>query len=122
MVVLTLVRTTLVAVDQANATGNYSVLRDLGTLSFREKNSDADLARIFAPVREARIDLGPVVVLDPHLTRAALTQQRMLDVAGSLDTKPAPVTFELLFQPVAGAWRVDGVAVRPMRRSPAGGG
>lgn len=36
-----LIRTTLIAVNQANFTGNYSVLRDLGTPQFQAANSDA---------------------------------------------------------------------------------
>ena len=74
--VFTLVRTTLVALHQANVTGNYTVVRDLSSPGFREKNSAADLARIFAPIRDAKIDLGAVVILDPHVSRVGLNEQR----------------------------------------------
>ncbi|MGA3307642.1 MAG: hypothetical protein ABSD08_03370 [Xanthobacteraceae bacterium] len=118
-VVFTLIRTTLVALYQADVTGNYTVLRDLGSPAFREKNSAADLARIFAPVRDAKIDLGAAVVLDPHVSRAALNDQKMLDVAGTLETKPVPVNFELLFQPIDGVWRINGLAVLPVQSTAA---
>ena len=58
--VVTLIRTSLVAVQQASATGNFTVLRDLGAPDFRERNSAADLARIFGVVREQRIRSCPV--------------------------------------------------------------
>jgi hypothetical protein len=113
--VFTLVRTTLVALHQANVTGNYTVVRDLSSPGFREKNSAADLARIFAPIRDAKIDLGAVVILDPHVSRVGLNEQKMLNIAGALETKPVPVSFELLFQPLEGVWRLNGIAVSPMQ-------
>jgi hypothetical protein len=112
--VVTLVRTALVAVDQANVTGNYTVLRDLGAPGFRDKNSAADLAQIFAPIRDQKINLAPVVLLDPKITRANLDNQNMLHIAGTLATKPA-VNFELLFQPIGGVWRIYGVAITPVQ-------
>jgi hypothetical protein len=114
-VVLTLVRSTLVALHQANVTGNYTVLRDLAAPGFRDKNSAADLARIFASIRDAKIDLSGVVLLDPHITRPTLNDQKMLDIAGSLETKPVPVNYELLFQPIQGEWRIFGIAVTPVQ-------
>src|SRR4051794_31643976 len=42
-----LVKNALLAVNQGNLTGNYTVLRDLASPGFREKNSAADLAAIF---------------------------------------------------------------------------
>jgi hypothetical protein len=113
------VRTTLVAVHQANVTGNYTVLRDLGAPGFREKNSAADLARIFAPIREQRIDLGAVVLLNPQLSQVQVNTQKMLHIVGTLATKPVPVNFELLFQAVNGVWQVNGIAVSPAPQSAA---
>jgi len=111
--VLTLLRTTIIAVHQANQTGNYTVLRDLSAPGFRDKNTAADLARIFQPIREANIDLGAVVLLDPNLSQVELGEQNMLHIAGALATRPVAVNFELLFQPVAGVWRLNGLAITP---------
>jgi hypothetical protein len=63
--VLILIRTTLLALDQANKTGNYTVLRDLGAPDF-QANSAAQLAEIFAQQRRDNIDLSGVAVLDPQ--------------------------------------------------------
>src|SRR5262249_10351761 len=62
--VLILVRTTLLALDQANKTGNYTVLRDLGAPDF-QANSAAQLAEIFAQQRKDNVDLSGVAVIDP---------------------------------------------------------
>jgi hypothetical protein len=115
--IVKLVRTTLVAVHQANVTGNYTVLRDLAAPGFRDKNSAADLALIFASIRQQKIDLGPVVYLDPHLSQAGINQQGMLHLAGRLETHPVPVSFELLFQSVSGVWKLFGVSISPVQQS-----
>jgi hypothetical protein len=65
--VLILIRETLLALDQANKTGNYTVLRDLGSPDF-QANSAAQLAEIFAQQRRDNIDLSGVAVIDPQLT------------------------------------------------------
>jgi hypothetical protein len=114
--VLTLIRLTLGAVHQANVTGNYTVLRDLGAPGFRDAHSAADLARIFGPIRDAKIDLGTAVLLEPKMSKVELTEQKMLHLAGTLATKPVPVAFELMFQPIDGVWRIFGIAVAPMQQ------
>ena len=65
--VLILVRTALLALDQANKTGNYTVLRDLGAPAF-QVNTAARLAEIFAGHRRDNLDLSGVAVIDPQLT------------------------------------------------------
>src|SRR4051812_18904799 len=45
--VLILIRSTLLALDHANRTGNYTVLRDLGAPGFYTANTAARLAEIF---------------------------------------------------------------------------
>ena len=49
-----LVWTTLIAVDHANRTGNYSVLRDPAAPSFPDANNPPQTAGIFPTVRERR--------------------------------------------------------------------
>jgi hypothetical protein len=113
-IVLTLVRSVMLALHHANVTGNYTVLRDISAPSFRDKNSAADLSLIFAPVRDAKIDLSRSGVLDPHITKATLNEQKMLYLVGALETKPLPVGFEMLFEPLNGNWQLFGIAVKPI--------
>src|SRR5262249_43775661 len=65
--VLILIRSTLLALDHANKTGNYTVLRDLGSPGF-QTNTAARLAEIFATQRKDNIDLSGALVLEPQLT------------------------------------------------------
>ena len=63
--VLILVRSTLLALDQANKTGNYTVMRDLGAPGF-QTNSAARLAEIFSKQRNEKLDLSGVAAIEPH--------------------------------------------------------
>ncbi len=111
--VVTLLRNTLIALHQANTTGNYTVLRDLASPGFRANNTAARLGEIFATVRERQIDLGRVVLLDPQISAARINAEGMLYLAGSLATQPDPVRFELLYEAVDGAWLVFGISIAP---------
>ena len=62
-----LIRSTVVALDQANRTGNYSVLHDLGDGSFRGAYSQAALADMFRAFREQNVALNSVVLFDAQL-------------------------------------------------------
>ena len=91
-----LVRTTLLALNDANRTGNYTVLRDLAAPSFRERNSAADLAQIFAELRRARLDLSMAAIMAPELdAQPALDADRRLRLKGSYPTQPNRVVFDL---------------------------
>jgi hypothetical protein len=109
--VLILIRTTLLALDQANKTGNYTVLRDLGSPEF-QVNSAARLAEIFAPQRRDNIDLAGVAVIDPQLTLLPQIEANgMMRMAGFFPSVPTQVNFELAYAPVNGRWRVFGISV-----------
>lgn len=113
-IVATLVRTTLVALHQANVTGNYTVVRDPAAPGFRDRNTAADLARIFAPIRDGKIDLSAIVVRDPQLAAAPFVDENgMLRIEGRFATEPTDVAFQLLYQPVDGAWRLFGISIAP---------
>ena len=62
-----LIYTSLIAINQANLTGNYTVLRDLGAPAFRDANTSARLVEIFSGLRRRNIDLSPILLLDPKL-------------------------------------------------------
>lgn len=107
-----LIRTTLIALSQANQTGNYSVLRDLGTPQFQSINSDARLAEIFSALRQRNLDLSPILFFDPTMIRPpALQDDGILRTTGFLDTKPERVLFDMGFQPIDGQWRLTAIVV-----------
>jgi hypothetical protein len=107
-----LVRNALTAVNHGNITGNYTVLRDLGSAGFREKNSAAQLAAIFRNLREQKVDLSPILILDPQFTQApAMNQARQLELVGFFPTQPLQVRFGLAFQRVEAGWMIHTISL-----------
>jgi hypothetical protein len=117
--VLILIRETLIALDQANKTGNYTVLRDLGSPDF-QANSAARLAEIFAQQRKDNIDLSGVAVIEPQLTLLPQIEGNgLMHLAGFFPSVPTQVNFELMFAPVGGRWRLFGLSVSFGQAAPA---
>jgi hypothetical protein len=111
-----LLRTTLIALHQANVTGNYTILRDLASPTFQQRNTAADLALVFAPLRRQNIDLAPAALLEPQFTLAPVIDQgNMLRMIGTLPTRPVGVDFDLAFQAVSGSWRLSGISIAPAK-------
>jgi hypothetical protein len=109
--VLILIRSTLLALDQANKTGNYTVLRDLGSPGF-QVNTAARLAEIFVSQRKDNVDLSGVAVLEPQLTvLPQIEANGMMRMAGFFPSVPTQVNFELLYAPVDRQWRLFGISV-----------
>jgi hypothetical protein len=107
-----LVWSTLIAIDHANRTGNYTVLRDLGAPSFRRANDPARLAQIFAKVRRDNLGIGRVVLSAPVYDEPPrILDNGLYQVKGVFPGRPNGVAFELLFQDVKGEWRLFGVWV-----------
>jgi hypothetical protein len=117
--VLILIRETLLALDQANKTGNYTVLRDLGSPDF-QANTAARLAEIFAQQRRDNVDLSGVAVIDPQLTLLPQIEANgMMRMAGFFPSVPTQVNFELAYAPVGGRWRLFGLSVSFGQAAPA---
>jgi hypothetical protein len=105
----------MAALDQANQTGNYSVLRDLGAPSFQAGNSAATLGGAFQPLRAQQIDLGYTLVTSPVFQfPPAIAQNGLLRIRGVFPLRPTAIGFDLLFQNVGGQWRIFGISVVPV--------
>ena len=117
--VIMLIRSTLLAVDQANKTGNYTVLRDIGAPGF-QNNTAARLGEIFAKLRNDKLDLSGVAVIDPQLSLLPQIEANgMMHMAGFFPSVPAQVNFELMYAPVDGQWRLFGISVSIGQAAPA---
>ncbi len=117
--VLMLIRSSLLALDQANKTGNYTVLRDLGAPGFQAVNTAARLSEIFASQRNEKLDLSGVAVIDPQLSvLPEIAPNGMMRMAGFFPSVPSQVNFELLFAPVDGQWRLFGLSVNVAQSAP----
>jgi hypothetical protein len=117
--VLILIRSSLLALDQANKTGNYTVLRDLGAPGF-QANSAARLGEIFAKQRADNLDLSGVAVIDPQLSLLPQIEANgLMHMAGLFPSVPTQVNFDLSFVPVNGQWRLFGISVSLGQSAPA---
>src|SRR3979409_1004972 len=109
---LYLIRSTLLSLNDANRTGNYTVLRDLAAPDFQGTNTAADLAQNFSDLRRRKFDLFTVALAAPQLTAPpALDDHGMLGLSGFFPTRPAQINFDLLFQNAGGQWRLFGISV-----------
>ncbi|MBO0716057.1 MAG: hypothetical protein J2P55_01820 [Rhizobiales bacterium] len=109
---LYLIRSTLLTLNDANRSGNYTVLRDLAAPDFQARNTAADLSQSFSDLRRRNFDLYGAALLAPQLTAVpALDQRGFLHLAGYFPTRPQQINFDLLFANVANQWRLFGIAV-----------
>ncbi|ESX47226.1 hypothetical protein X762_19620 [Mesorhizobium sp. LSHC426A00] len=107
-----LVRSTLLALDHANRTGNYSVLRELGAPDF-QANNPARLGEIFAKQRNEGLDLSGVAVLEPQLTlMPQIESNGMLHMAGFFPSAAMQLNFELVFAPIDRQWKISAMLVK----------
>jgi hypothetical protein len=110
--VLVLIRTTLVALQQANQTNNYSVLYGMSAPGFQQTNSPEALSKIFTNLRAKAFDLSGVVVLEPQLTvLPELYENGVMRMAGFFPSVPMQVSFDLQFMAVRGQWRLLAISV-----------
>ena len=108
---LILIRTSLVALHQAIVTGNFTLLRDLGSPTFRQANTAAALSAALAAFIRSNVDLSEVVVMSPKLdAEPELTTLGELKLIGSFPTA-MPVAFQLLYQESGGRWVLHGMSV-----------
>jgi hypothetical protein len=108
---LIMIRTTLMALSQANSTNNYTVLNGIGSPTFRNSNPPQRLAQIFEPFRTNKIDLSPLALVVPQSTQAPRIENGRLRMNGFFPTAPMRVIYDLMYEPVAGQWQLFGLAV-----------
>jgi len=110
-VLLLLIRATLIALDQANKTNNYTVLRELGGPSL-QKFMSAQLGELFSDLRGKGIDLSPVVVVTPQMFEApTILSNGMLRLSGYFPTQAMQINFDLLFEQANSNWKLAGLRV-----------
>ena len=115
-----LARDAVTALNQANMTGNYAILRELGAPGFQQINTQKRLAQSFAELRGRKLDLGPIAAIEPRLFRPATIDERgMLRLTGFFPSRPEQVNFDLAFQMVGDEWRIFGIGVNTSRLVPA---
>jgi hypothetical protein len=116
---LYLIRSTLLTLNDANRSGNYTVLRDLAAPGFQSGNTAADLGTIFGDLRRRHVDLFAVALMAPQLSAApAVDDKGMLRLSGHFPTQPLQIRFDLVFQNVDNQWRLYGISVQTPEVAP----
>lgn len=106
-----LMRNALIALDQANKTNEYSVLRATASAAF-QVNSTGKLSEIFAAQRREGLNLAYAAILEPRWTvEPQIEASGMIHMAGTFEVSPLPVVFDLLFTQQNGQWLLFGISV-----------
>ena len=101
-----LIKTSLLTLNDANLTGNYTVLHAKLAKPFREQFNPDRLKQVFKPFADKKLDLGPIAGKPPIVTADTLIDNRgALLLRGYFDTAPSRVNYELDFLPSEGLWK-----------------
>lgn len=107
-----LVWSTMIALDQANKTNNYTVLRDLGTAEFRSNIGADALQRNFEPDRRNGLDLAWTIRVEPTYSKPPVVDDYgQLHVQGRFVLRPKIVYFNFVYGREAGQWRLKALKV-----------
>ncbi|MGB3753575.1 MAG: hypothetical protein WA954_06725 [Parerythrobacter sp.] len=113
----------MAAVDHANLSGNYSVLRDISAQGFQIQNNAARLTEIFATIRNSRTDLSNTLLVPPTYTQAPqMVREDIFRVQGLFQTRPSSLAFDLYFQWEQGRWKLVGIDLQPLEMIPGAAG
>lgn len=111
-----MVRAALTALNQANFTENYSVLRGMTTPALQTRLSAEQLGKAFADLRKQNLDLSPALVLAPEFTEAPkLTSAGALMLKGIFPSRPLRINFTIDYLPIDGYWMIDQLSVSASR-------
>jgi hypothetical protein len=107
-----LMKSTIIAIQQANQTGNYSVLRDLGTPVFRESFDQARLTVIFARLRALRADLSSLVLSMPSSAGGDPEfDANKLRLSGQFLAQSLHIRYDLAFIWIGDQWRIERLGI-----------
>lgn len=110
-----LIWSTMAAVDHANRSGNYSVLRDLSAPGFQQNNDAAKLTQVFAGLRSQNIDLSTTLLLAPTIAPPpAIVGPGLIRLTGQFGLRPVSINFDLIYQYTSGRWKLYGVTIVPV--------
>ena len=102
-----LVKTSLLSFNDANVTGNYTVLHDKLSKPFRQDYPPEKLKEAFKEFSEKNIDIELVAALKPtYEPPASIDSEGKLVVKGYFPTEPIRVNFNLAFIPSDGEWKL----------------
>ena len=107
-----LIRDIMTAVNHGNWTGNYTVLRDYAAPEFSAANDPTRLAGLFTPVREAGLDMLPVLVTEPEILQAQIAAGgQQMRLTGYFPTRPQHFSFDMVMVSEGRRWVLLDISV-----------
>lgn len=107
-----MVKVTLVTLNNAVLTKNFSILRSQSSYGLRRKYSAAKMRRAFAPFIKKGVDLAPALNLRPNWSvEPKVDAHGELRLTGWFRTRPRIVRFDLRYRRERGRWRLSMIDV-----------
>lgn len=107
---------TMLAVDHANHSGNYSVLRDMSSQGFQIANNAANLGQIFSGLRNQQVDLSNALLVPPtYVDAPRMVQDNVLQLRGMFQLRPNAIYFDVYYAWEQGMWKLHGIDIQPVR-------
>ena len=101
-----LIKTSLLTLNDANITGNYTVLHAKLAKPFREQFSPERLKQVFKTFADQHADWGVIAAKPAIATEESRIDNRgALILRGYFDTKPSRINYALDFLPSEGEWK-----------------
>jgi hypothetical protein len=101
-----LVKSTLLTFNDANVTGNYTVMHAKLSKPFRDKFSPERLKEVFKVFHEKQIDIDLIAAKQPTASKPAQVDDNgVLQLHGYFDTSPSRVHYELDYIMSDGEWK-----------------
>jgi opacity protein-like surface antigen len=102
-----LIKSSLMTFNDANVTGNYTVLHAKLSQPFRDQFTPDKLKQSFKAFADAHIDFDLIVAKPPVLTEPAkVDDEGRLLLRGYFDTRPSRVNYDLAFIRSEGEWKL----------------
>lgn len=107
-----LVKTSLLSLNDAIVTGNFTVFHAKLSKPFRQQYSPDQLAEVFKSFAEKNIDYDVIASFAPtYDPPPAVDDDGKLVVKGFFPTEPRHLFFDLKFIPSDGEWKLLGIKV-----------
>jgi hypothetical protein len=111
-----LVRSTVLAVDAANKSGDYGGVHAIGTPAFQAALPPDQLSLVFSDLRAANVDMAEAGQRSPLTTRPpTLDRQGLLRILGFFEFSERQLVYDLLYDYDFddARWRLAGIKLTP---------